>query len=291
MRQGADAVQSELRSILDRMSASNKMISGRAEEDVTYGFTATAVHEDIYHATVPGSSYSLGGIHALAHAELRDFFAGDSFYALGIDAVMGSELGKKSLTAFAEMVGLVLISVFCPPAGIVLGIELAAYHLAEAYQRQRVYEALIDPDLVLSRAEVELGLFAAWLGVVLSVFPVLGKLAGVVAKAAAPLTVAAEAAGAAEGEVASGAARMAAAGAAEQAAVAALEGAERDLVAQFIRDLALNEALGKAIGVVLSPVLEHVRHDLETSAAVGGVDRAMALVIARRKASSGGPAQ
>ena len=276
MREGPDAVERELRSILERMALSNKWITMQADGDVTYGFTATSIQKDIEHATVPGSTYSLAGIHHLAHTELAEFFAGDRFYALGIDALMDSELGRKALVGQLEMVGLVLISVLCPPAGIVLGIELAAYHLAEAYERKMVYQALVDPDVVLSRAEVELGLFAAWFGMVVSLLPVLGKLAGAF-KTAAPL------AGAAEGEL-SASARMAASSAGEEAA-AVVGQVERDLVGQFIRDLMINEALSEAIGVALGPVFAHLQHRLETSAAVGGLDRALAMVLARRAAA------
>jgi hypothetical protein len=273
MRSEPDGVQRELDSILSRMALSNAMITAEAAGDLDYGFRATtAIQEDPGHGTIYGGNYVLGGIHALAHHELGEFFAGDHLYAAGVDALMENELGRRSLLGFVELVGLVLVSVLCPPAGIVLGVELAVYHLAEAYERKAVYEGLVDPDLVLSRAEVELGLFAAWLGVALSLLPVLGKVAGLLGRAL-------------ESE-AGAAARLAAAE--EAAALAAVRAAEKDLLTEFVMELAKNEALGRALGVVLAPVFGHLRHELETTASPGGMDRALELVIARRRAARQG---
>jgi hypothetical protein len=273
MRDELDGVRRELDTILSRMALSNAMITAEAAGDLDYGFQATtAIQEDPGHGTIYGGNYALGGIHALAHHELGEFVAGNHLYAAGVDALMENELGRRSLLGFVELVGLVLVSVLCPPAGIVLGVELALSHLAEAYERKAVYEALVDPDLVLSRAEVELGLFAAWLGVALSLLPVLGKVAGMLGRAL-------------ESE-AGAAARLAAAE--EAAALAAVRTAEKDLLTEFVVQLATNEALGRVLGVALTPVFAHLRHELETTASPGGMDRALALVIARRRAARQG---
>ena len=288
MRAGGTAgVESELRKLLERMKSHNREITQESDDDPWYGFTKSAIREDIPHATVPDSSYALGGIHLVAHQEIGEFFRGDYFYPLGIDRLFGSELGRRALSGALIFVGLVLISVACPPAGIVLGAELAVVQLAEAYEKKHVYDALINPELVLTRAEVEMELFAAWFGAVLAFLPVGAKALGLLGKAGS-------AALALEGEAAAGG-RVAVAAADEAGAASVLERAgasaqaefvaeaEQDLFAHFVVELVKAEAINEAVEAIMTPIMRRLQHELETTALVGGMQRAVAIVLGRQQ--------
>jgi hypothetical protein len=287
MRAGGTAgVESELRKLLERMQGHNQEITQEADDDPWYGFTKSAISEDIPHATVPYSSYALGGIHLVAHQEIGEFFRGDYFYPLGINRVFDSELGRRALSGAALFVGLVLISVVCAPAGIILGAGLAVLQLAEAYDKKHVYDALINPELVLTRAEVEMELFAAWFGAVLAFLPVGAKALGVLGKAA-------RAAVALEGETAVGG-RLAAAAADEAEAASALEGAgagaraefvaeaEQELYTHFVVELVKAKVINDAIEAIMTPIMRQLQHELESTAAVGGMKHAVAIVLSRQ---------
>jgi hypothetical protein len=51
--------------------------------------------------------------------------------------------------------------VLCPPAAFIVGVEIALHDVAKAKEKERLFGSLIDPELVLTRAEVELELFSA----------------------------------------------------------------------------------------------------------------------------------
>lgn len=288
MRAGGTAgVESELRKLLERMKSHNQEITQNSDDDPWYGFTKSAIREDIPHATVPYSSYALGGIHLVAHQEIGEFFRGDYFYPLGINRVFDSELGRRALSGALIFVGLVLISVACPPGGIVLGAELAVIQLAEAYEKKDVYDALINPELVLTRAEVEMELFAAWFGAVLAFLPVGAKALGLLGKVGS-------AALALEGETAAGG-RLAVAAADEAGAASVLERAgvgaqaefvaeaEQDLFAHFIVELVKAQAINEAIEAIMTPIMRQLQHELESTAAVGGMQHAVAIVLGRQQ--------
>ena len=171
-------VRAELRRVLDEMSLENWRVTLRAQSDPDMGFEASSIDENVETATVPYTSYALHGIHAQAHAQLGEFFRGDRFYGRGIDYLFSSELGMRSLVGFGEFVGLVILAVVCAPAAIAVGIDVAAYHYEQARERESIYHALIDPNQVLSWAEVEADLFAAELGLALSFVPLAGELMG-----------------------------------------------------------------------------------------------------------------
>jgi hypothetical protein len=288
MRAGGTAgVERELRKLLERMKGHNQEITQEADDDPWYGFGKSAIREDIPHATVPYSSYALGGVHLLAHQEIGEFFRGDYFYPLGINRLFDSELGRRALSGAAIFVGLVLISVVCPPAGIVLGAELAVFQLAKAYDKKDVYDALINPELVLTRAEVEMELFAAWFGAVLAFLPVGAKALGVLGKAA-------RVAVALEGETAAGGRLAVAAAADEAGAASALEGAgvgaraefvaeaQQELFAHFVVELVKAKVINDAVEAIMTPIMRQLQHELESTAAVGGMKHAVAIVLGRQ---------
>jgi hypothetical protein len=127
--------------------------------------------------TVRNSSYHLQHLHLMTHEAIGDAFMNDPYYGLGIDWLFDVEQGKAALREFFEFTGLVILAVLCAPLAVAVGAAVAGYHLYEARQRESIYMSLIDPDLVLSAAEVEAGLFAAELGALLAFLPAGKQLA------------------------------------------------------------------------------------------------------------------
>jgi hypothetical protein len=176
-------------------------------------------------------------------------------------------------------VGVVLLCCVYAPLGIAVGIALAAHHYEEAVEREHVYDALIDPELVISRAEVEIQLFAAKLGLVLSFLPVFGKALG--ALRAVVMAGAAEA----EEAVAAGS-RAAAAEAAEEAVKVALRAAGKDVLEKFVTELATAIVINKVMELALDPVMAAMAQAKETTRPVGGLDRALMILLQRRQAQA-----
>ncbi len=272
-------VRVELESVLKEMSANNEEITQHAVEDPDYGFKASRIPEsNIGAATVPGSQYPLLGIHRHAHMQIGEFFAGSPFYARGIDFLFSSTLGLQSLIHFGEFVGLVLLSMICPEAGMILGAGLAMQQRDEAAERERVYGALIDPEEVLSYAEVEAGLFAADVGVALSLIPFAGKFLG---EARAAFSLA--------GEEALETASLAGATVAEEAAGAALRTAEEDFVAQFVLECAKAYAIQELVGGALEPIIAALEREYGVTGPIGGLERGLMHVaeMARESGADG----
>ena len=206
--------------------------------------------------------------------QIGEFFHGDWSYAAGLDYAFSAELGKEALISFIEFTGIVLLAVLCPPLAVDVGIALAAYHFAEAKEHEEVYGALIDPEQVRSRAEIEAELFGAELGLALSFLPVAGELAG---EARAALKVAEEVGE--EAAVAGG--RVAATGA--EAAMAHLARViEQGSVEVFVKELAKAWVINKAIGLVISPVIQGVSDEAFKRGPVGDVHEAMQRIMALR---------
>jgi hypothetical protein len=265
-------VRTELASILAEMQADNEQITQRAREDPDFGFKAGRIVESDVQATVPGALYALTGIHLHAHREIGEFFGGDPFYGRGIDFLFGSELGLTGLIHFGEFVGLVLLSIVCPPAGMYAGVALALNQLGEAQGRERIYGALIAPEEVLTYAEVEAGLFAAELGLALSLLPVAGKFLG---EARAAFAVA--------GEEALDVSEAAAQAAAEEAASAMLRTAEEGFIEQFVLELGKAYAIQMLFEAVLSPIMEGLEREWGTTGPIGGLERGLSEVADRAR--------
>jgi hypothetical protein len=281
MRDPQVGVRVVLEGLLKDMQQHNEEITTKAKADVMFAFRSSNISEHIEGATVPYSRYMLRGIHLQAHHSINEFFHGDRFYALGIDYLFGVEEGYQSLKTFGELVGVVLLAVIWAPLGIAVGIALAGYHYEEAVEREHVYDALIDPDLVISRAEVEAMLFAAKLGLVLSFIPVGGKLLGALKPLVLGATIEVEEAAAAG---ARRAAAEAAAEAAEEAAAAALRTATKDVLEKFVTELTAGAVINKLMQLALDPVMQAMTHAHETTRPVGGNERAMSILMGRVRA-------
>jgi hypothetical protein len=284
MRDPNIGVKAVLTEILRTMQAHNTEITTKANADDWFAFRASNISEDVAAATVPYTSYALRGIHLQAHESIGEFFHGDRYYALGIQLVFDTEEGRRSLLAFGELVGVVLLSVIWAPLGIAVGIGLALHHYDEAVEKEHVYDALIDPDVVISRAEVEAQLFAAKLGVALSFLPVAGKVLGALRPLVTAGAIEAEEAGAA-------AARTAAAEAAEEAVATALKAATADVLEKFVTELATAVVINKVMEIAIEPIIAAIERERETTGPIGGLNRSLAIVLARRQARAREAAQ
>jgi hypothetical protein len=262
-------VEAELNALLSEMYGHNRSIYNEAKSTPMKAVRSSRIVADYKTRTVPYSRYALQGIHLLAHEQIGEFFRGSPYWGFGIDEVLQREEGRKSGLAFLEFTGVVLLSVVCPPAAAVVGIELAVYHYIEAKEKEAVYKALIDPELVLTHAEVEADLFAAKLGVVLSLIPVATELG-------AEVRAAFGAAGRA-----GVAARRAGMFTSEALAAHLLKVAERGFAESFAIELGKNYVMDKAIEISITPVMESLQKQWAAEAPVGGVERALAQILAR----------
>jgi hypothetical protein len=166
-----------LRSLLLEMQRNNAEITAKVIADDRFAFRAGKIRADLPNRTIPYTDLSLQGIHLMTHEAIGDAFGGDRSYALGVQYVMNVELGRQGLIVFAETVSVIALAVICPPAATALGLVYARMHYAAAAEIEQLYGALIDPELILSRAEVEFDLFMAEFELVLSAIPVAGPLA------------------------------------------------------------------------------------------------------------------
>jgi hypothetical protein len=165
------------------------------------------------------------------------------------------------------MIEIVILSVLCPPIGFLAGVQQSAKDLERAHERERMFGALLDPELVLTRAEVEMDLFAARLGMALSLIPEAGTLVGAAARGGkVALRAGIKMGGAA-------AARFIGRKIAKQVIAAAA----RDVLEQFVKEILTNVVMDKVIQKVLEPVLAHVEREAQMTETVGG--RAGARII------------
>ena len=115
------------------------------------------------------------GIHKQAHEQIGEFFGGSPYYPPASTRCSAPRSEKASLTNFFVYTGVIFLSIVCPPLGFAIGVELALHDYSKALERERLFGSMIDPELVLSRAEVEADLFAAKLGLALSFIPERGR--------------------------------------------------------------------------------------------------------------------
>jgi hypothetical protein len=272
------AIRSELWRVLHEMQSNNDEMVGKARDSAWWAFRASRIAEDIPSATVPGSRYALQGIHLQVHQQLSQFFGGDVFYALGIDALFTAELGRQELSSFGLNLGIVLLSVLCPPAGFLVGVAVSVGEVIHARERARLYGSMLDPELVLTKAEVEVELFAAYLGLALSLLPEAGTAAGAIARGGKVALRAGLRAGV----------RSAGRYVARRVARQVMEAAARDLLQAFITEMLVNEVMSRVIQKVLEPVLAHIEREAMLTGAVGGPEgaRFALMVLGEERAAS-----
>ncbi|MGW0203749.1 hypothetical protein, partial [Nonomuraea sp. NPDC003201] len=263
-------VREELERLLNEMLRHNGDEQKKVRDSWRYAFQASRITTGI--PTVPGTGYRLGGIHLQVHQAVGDAFRGDPFYRLGIDMLFGVQRGRLGLKAFAEFAGLLLLSVVCPPLAVVTGVVVAGAQLYEAVQREHLYRSMLDPELVLSRAEVEAELFAARLGFVLSV------VLAVVPNARSLLRTGAQAARVAEGYGAATATRLTAARFTAHLAEETVKSLRNGFVVAALRELVQNEVVDLIAQRVLGPIIADLEREVTLTGPVGGAAGARRVV-------------
>lgn len=255
-------VRAVLNGILQEMLRHNAEITTQAQSSWQYAFKASRIQESLPGATVPGAPYALQGIHLLAHQQLGEFFAGDSYYPEGLDALFSAELGMASLLAFFEFTGLVLLGVLCPPLAFAVGVGLAIHQVVEAREREHLYQSLIDPELVLTHAEVEAELFAAHLGLALSFIPEAGSIlrGGRTAIRGALRT----------GSAVVGA-RIAGRMVLRRASRDMAERLAEGLLQSFVREMVTNVVIDQVAQRLLGPLVQSVAREASVTGPVGGL--------------------
>ncbi|MGW3352668.1 hypothetical protein ACWDA3_56060 [Nonomuraea rubra] len=263
-------VGEELERLLKEMLSHNRDEQKKVQDSWRYAFQASRITTGL--PTAPGTGHRLEGIHLQAHQAIGDAFRGDPFYAMGIDMLFGVERGRLGLKAFAEFAGLLLLSVVCPPLAVVAGIVVAGAQLYEAVQREHLYRSMLDPELVLSRAEVEAELFAARLGFVLSV------VLAVVPNARSLLRTGAQAARVAEVYGVATAARLTAARFTAHLAEEGVRSLRNGFVVAVVRELVQDEVVDQIAQRVLGPIVADIEREVTMTGPVGGAAGARRLV-------------
>ncbi|MEU8082061.1 hypothetical protein AB0B57_00280 [Micromonospora sp. NPDC049101] len=275
------AIRDELWRVLQDMRRNNTEMLGRARTDARFAFRSSRISEHIPSATIPRGRFALQGIHLVTHQQIGEFFGGNLYYATGVDELFGTELGREALNAFATLVGIIALSLLCPPLGFVVGVAVAAVDVAHAHQRERLYASMLDPELVLTRTEVEVELFAAYLGLALSLIPEAGTIGGAAVRGGRVALRFGVRAGlrAARGYVVRRVTRQ------------IIEAASRDLLQGFLTEILLNEVLERVVQKLMEPILAYVEREAMLNGAVGGPEgaRFILMVLDSQQAAASGP--
>ncbi len=244
-----------------------------------YAFKVGKISKGLPNERTGGIEYDLQGIHLQAHQQIAEFFE-NAFYADGVNALFSGIEAWASFTSFLEFTGIVLLAVVCPPLGTAAGIAAAAYHLHEAKKRESLWFALLDPDQLISFAEVEAEVFAAKLGLALAFIPdavtiVRGGLVGV--------RVAAE-----EGVLAGTRAGLRAIPAIlrDEAMQAMQQALEKGLLQTFVTECAKAELINALLQRALAPAIDDLVAEIDRTGPVGGLSGAQ-QVFARLSARRG----
>ncbi|WCN78912.1 hypothetical protein [Micromonospora sp. LH3U1] len=275
------AIRDELWRVLQDMRRNNTEMLGRARTDARFAFKSSRISEHIPSATIPRGRFALQGIHLVTHQQIGEFFGGNLYYATGVDDLFSTELGREALSSFGIMVGIIVLSLLCPPLGFVVGVAVAAVDVAHAHQRARLYSSMLDPELVLTRTEVEVELFAAYLGLALSLIPEVGTIGGAAVRGGRVALRFGVRAGlrAARGYVVRRVTRQ------------IIEAASRDLLQAFLTEILLNEVLERVVQKLMEPVLAYVEREAMLSGAVGGPEgaRFILMVLDSQPGGAAGP--
>jgi hypothetical protein len=162
--------------LLLEMMQANKNVTADVIGRSDYAFRSGKIRDDLPNRTVAGTSIAMQGVHLMAHEAIGDAFGGNNWYGIALNYAFNVELGMLGLITFFET-GLVLtLSVLCPPAGAALGLAFAAVHYDVAVGRMEIARAVMNPDELFDRAELELDLFMAQLEIALSIIPELGSI-------------------------------------------------------------------------------------------------------------------
>jgi hypothetical protein len=118
----------------------------------------------------------------MADQALQDAFVGTWRYSSALEHLYSHQVGWVSLRDTFLFVGIVALSVLCPPLGAVVGLAEGIWRYSEAKDLESLYGGLLEPGSIISRAEVEAQMFVARLGLAMAIIPVAGKITSVAAR-------------------------------------------------------------------------------------------------------------
>jgi hypothetical protein len=249
-----------LEELLRDMLRENANHQEKARGDRLFGVQVEEATRSQLYVSGGDAPFGLQGVHLLAHQQIGSFFHGSRIYERGVRHVLLNEISKREFVGFIEFTALVVLSVVCPPAAFVAGVGIAAYDVHHALGRRDLYRSLIDPSLVLNRAEVELGVYIAYAGLALSLLPEAGTAikAGVAAGR-----------GVAVGGLRAGA-RAAASSVVRSWTRQVTHALERELLPALVQEAAMNALMDKLIEAALPAVLDSIQREIAIHGAIGG---------------------
>lgn len=269
-----EAVDAEFSAVLAEVRRENVERTARVRQDRSIAFGLASFTED--RSDEIGAR--LTGIHRKADLRLRPMFDYEAVYVDALHALADAELGKAELAEFFNLAGLTFLAVFCPPAAFLTGAGQAIGALATAYEHRGIQRALLGGDEIITRAQAEAELWAAWIGAAIAFLPLVKPAArglSGVARLALP--------GAERRAAAIAAIRLAKA---EAAQVFALVTAE-DLLGAF-----LHEAVkGYVLNLVLSSAIERFIDAVVSEDPHGEVSREHLRAVMAEAARAAGAGQ
>ena len=148
-----------------------------------------------------------------------------------------------------ELTTTIALSIFFPPLGYAVGLGWAAYHEDKADEKLSAWRALIDPEMAFNYAEIEAELFAADLGVLLSLLPG-GRVIGKVGVSTGRFVL--------RGEM-----RVAARHLVRQVTrrflVSTLRALQQDIIKAFVVHIGAFVVMNEVLQLVLAPVMEEIQ--------------------------------
>jgi hypothetical protein len=248
-------IRGELAKLLGEMLDANKEKMKEAQDNPYFAFGASKIYEaENRFSGTGGSGYELTGLHKQAHELIIDSFKGDTHYRQAVKALFDTEEGKRAIMSFLEFAGVVLLCVVCAPLGVAAGIGTAVYHEHEAQEEKQLFRGLLDPEMVITRAELETDLFCAAFAVALSIVPEGGKIAeGVMAASRAALKKELKTAITAFG-------KEAAKGISKEVLKNLEKGILQRFAAEFVKAQVISQFIGR---LVIGPVAEQISADFE----------------------------
>lgn len=269
-RRDPDSAETLLSGLLARMEQLNLEKRIEAASDLRFGLRVGRISESARASLVPGLAYDLAGVHLIAHEQIYPFFGGESgAYAEGVDHIFSVELGIAGITHFFTFTGLVLLAVVCAPAAFAAGVGLAAVEVEHAEERRDLYRALINPELVLNRTEVELECYIAYAGLALALLPE----AGTAIRAVSVGVRGAARRGAMVGL------RLAARSVVRHVTRQVTEQLAQEMLPALIREVTVNLLMEQVVvPQVVGPIIASVERELRVRMSVGGIAGAEQLI-------------
>lgn len=269
-KQHPDDVEPFLAELLDEMAQHNRDKRMEALFDFRFGLRVGKISEDVVGLQVPGVEVQLAGVHQIAHEQIYPFFgSATQTYADGLNYVIGVELGIQAFEHFATFTGMILLAVICAPAAFVAGVAVAAHEVAKAEGRMDLYKALINPELVLNRAELEMERYIAYVGLALALLPEAGTAARAVSVGVR---------GAAKKGLGVGL-RLVGRSVMRQVSRQVTEQLARDMLPALLHEIATNLLMEQVVvPYVVGPVIAQIEHELALSTSVGGQAGAEKLI-------------